>query len=179
MMTDQQKVPIPFPESYWVIPGLFLAGQAPSGYDEEESRTNISALIRAGIDVIIDLTQPGETYFAYPSILIDEASQHQKSVVYKNYPIKDRMISAPTVMKKILDEIDTQTKQGRRVYVHCLAGIGRTGTVVGCYLVRHGMNNEEVLGEIQHMRKDVPTAWVRSPESDEQVKLIQSWRKGQ
>ena len=27
---------------------------------------------------------------------------------------------------------------GRKVYVHCWGGVGRTGTVVGCYLVRQG-----------------------------------------
>ena len=42
-------------------------------------------------------------------------------------------------LKHILDEIDGAILNGKTVYVHCLGGIGRTGTVVGCYLVRHGI----------------------------------------
>ena len=39
----------------------------------------------------------------------------------------------------ILDAIDKALEDGKNVYVHCWGGIGRTGTVVGCWLVRHGM----------------------------------------
>ena len=38
-------------------------------------------------------------------------------------------------MREILDCLDDALRSGRKVYVHCRAGIGRTGTVVGCLLV--------------------------------------------
>ena len=37
---------------------------------------------------------------------------------------------------------------GRTVYLHCRGGIGRTGTVLGCYLVRQGQTAEEALASI-------------------------------
>ncbi|MBA3406233.1 MAG: dual specificity protein phosphatase family protein [Gemmatimonadaceae bacterium] len=37
---------------------------------------------------------------------------------------------------------------GHSIYVHCWGGVGRTGTVVGCYIVRHGRTGDDALGEV-------------------------------
>ena len=41
-------------------------------------------------------------------------------------------------MAGLLDAIDTAMRDGKTVYLHCWGGVGRTGNVVGCSLVRHG-----------------------------------------
>ena len=48
-------------------------------------------------------------------------------------------------MASILDAIDAALDGGKTVYVHCWGGVGRTGTVVGCWLVRHGKTGDEAL----------------------------------
>ena len=65
-------------------------------------------------------------------------------------------VQAPALMRSILDAIDAAVSQGRRVYVHCRAGIGRTGTVVGCYLVRHGMSGPQAIAQISLWRAATP-----------------------
>jgi hypothetical protein len=40
---------LPFPRSYWVIPGKLLAGAYPGSDDREEAKEKINALIRSGI----------------------------------------------------------------------------------------------------------------------------------
>ena len=53
----------------------------------------------------------------------------------------------------------TQRDEGLEpVYVHCWGGIGRTGTVVGCWLVRHGMTGDEALAEFAS-----PGRWFNRP----------------
>jgi protein-tyrosine phosphatase len=40
-------------------------------------------------------------------------------------------------MREVLDEIDAALDVGEVVYVHCWRGIGRTGTVLACWLIEH------------------------------------------
>ena len=69
---------------------------------------------------------------------------------------------------RILDRIDGLLDAGEVVSVHCLGGIGRTGTVVGCYLVRHGMSGETALATVERLRG-------APPETAEQRRLVLDW----
>ena len=80
-------------------------------------------------------------------------------------------------MVTILDAIDDAVERGRIVYVHCYGGVGRTGTVVGCYLVRHGRSGEEALAAIAEWRRNTPDGWRNSPETREQRELVLNWRR--
>jgi hypothetical protein len=50
----------PIPNSYWVQPGRWLAGEYPGAEDEAESARRIALLCAAGLDTFIDLTEAGE-----------------------------------------------------------------------------------------------------------------------
>jgi len=82
-------------------------------------------------------------------------------------------------MTGILDRIDEAITGGHVVYVHCWGGIGRTGTVVGCHLVRHGLNGDEALAALATMWKVVDKHYRRpnSPETEEQCRWIREWRE--
>jgi protein-tyrosine phosphatase len=73
-------------------------------------------------------------------------------------------------MTTILDRIDELLAAGEVVYVHCLAGIGRTGPVVGCYLVRRGMSGPDALDTVERLRG-------APPETPEQRRLVLDWRR--
>jgi protein-tyrosine phosphatase len=80
-----------------------------------------------------------------------------------------------------VNAIDAALDNKQVVYVHCWGGIGRTGTVVGCYLVRHGMTGQEALAEIKRLRRNLPfTDRIRSsPETDAQKQMVLNWKNGQ
>ena len=58
-------------------------------------------------------------------------------------------------MRAILDLIESAIDAGAPVYVHCWGGIGRTGTVVCCWLVERGLSGEQALVEIALLREGI------------------------
>ena len=166
----------PISESYWVEPGRFLAGEHPAKFDEELTRKRIDALIEAGFDMFIDLTQANET-FPYTKILLEETHAYNMEAVPHRFPIGDFGLPTPKMMNAILDKIEEGLQAGRKIYLHCWAGIGRTGTTVGCYLVRQGNTAEEALDQLSAWWREVPKSQVhpRSPETQEQADFVRTW----
>jgi Cyclin-dependent kinase inhibitor 3 (CDKN3) len=168
----------PLPESYWVEPDRLLAGEYPAQFEGQLTRKRIDALIEAGFDTFIDLTRPNETV-AYLRILLEEAKRHQVEVKHHRFPIGDFGLPTPQQMKSILDTIDAYLEAGRKIYLHCWGGIGRTGTTVGCYLVRRGSTGEEALRQLAEWWRAVPKSHnhPHSPETQEQAAFIRNWSK--
>src|SRR5688572_7675314 len=166
----------PISESYWVEPGRLLAGEYPGDYDEERTRKRIDALVEAGFHTFIDLTKPNEVA-PYSSILLKQAQAHAINVKHQRFPIGDFGLPTPEQMLSILDMIDAELQAGRKIYLHCWGGIGRTGTTVGCYLVRRGKTGEEALSQLAEWWKSVPKSFYhsRSPETYEQMNFIRNW----
>lgn len=175
-MTDQENRPIP--ESYWVEPGRFLAGEYPSHFDGEGTRRRIDALIEAGFDTFIDLTRPEEIP-PYTQTLFDEARIYEVEITHHRFPIGDFGLPTPGQMKSILDTLDESLRAGHKIYLHCWGGIGRTGTTVGCYLVRRGRTGEEALNQLAEWWNKVPKSHhhPRSPETQGQVEFIRDWAR--
>ena len=168
----------PISESYWVEPGRFLAGEHPGKFEEELTRKRVDALIEAGFDMFMDLTRPGET-FPYKDILLQQASVYDVRVTHQRFAIGDFGLPTCEQMNEILNTIEESLRAGRKIYLHCWGGIGRTGTTVGCYLVRQGKTAEEALDQLSGWWRGVPKSQIhpRSPETHEQVDFIRSWAR--
>jgi hypothetical protein len=154
---------LPIPESYWVLPKRFLAGEYPGGFNRERVRQRMDAFLEAGIN----------------TVLLEEAEVYSQQVDTINLPIRDFGLPTRAEMVIILNTIDAALAQDRNIYLHCWGGIGRTGTTVGCYLVRHGLTGEQALARIAKWWQDDPrrTYYPRSPETDEQVKFVREWHE--
>jgi hypothetical protein len=167
----------PIAESYWVIPGRLLAGEYPGiQFAVEKTRQRLDAFLDADFDTFIDFTGVNELP-GYSKLLMEQASYYGRQVEHLRFPIMDFGLPTPGVMTAILDAIDHSLEQGRRTYVHCHGGIGRTGTSVGCFLVRHGQTGSQALAELAGWWKKVPkSAWhPRSPETPEQAQFVMNW----
>ena len=170
----------PIPNSYWVRPGQLLAGEYPGDWDEEVSRETLRLLLNVGVSLFVDLTQAGEYGLEpYARTLEEEAAAIGRKVVHLRMAIRDRGTPSPELMRHILDTIDAALAEDKTVYVHCYAGIGRTGTVLGCHLVRHGISGEEALAEIARLRRDISDGWITSPETAAQRGMVRDWLVGE
>jgi len=166
----------PISESYWVEAGKLLAGEYPGRYTTESTRQRIDSLLEAGFDTFIDLTRPNETV-PYYRILLEEAKIYEINVKRHSFPIGDFGLPTPESMTDILNTIDEALQNGRKIYLHCWGGIGRTGTTVGCYLVRRGMTGQEALEQLAAWWRTVPKSQIHqySPETYEQAQFIRNW----
>ncbi len=161
----------PDPNTYWVMEGQFLAGEYPGARAPAEAREKVAAFLKAGITTFIDLTEPHELA-PYEPLLANVGAE------YHRFPIRD--VSVPRGVRHmldILDAIDTALAAGRNVYVHCWGGIGRTGTVVACWLQRHGRSPDDALLELARFWQTVAKRHLRphTPETEEQVAWVRSW----
>jgi protein-tyrosine phosphatase len=100
-------------------------------------------------------------------------------VLHKRIPIKDLSTPVEETMVEILDTIDLALSEGRNIYMHCFGSKGRTGTVVGCYLARHGMPGKGALEMIQELRRNIKDDPGHSPETKGQRRMVLEWTKGQ
>lgn len=166
--------PGPIEGSYWVQPGRLLAGPYPAAQTEAGTRARLRALLEAGVSVFVDLTEPHE-YAPYMPLALEEAGRLGRRVRHVRLPVVNFDVPEPDHMRAILDTIDAALLAGETVYIHCMGGIGRTGTAVGCWLVRHGQAGEDALGAIERLRGD----GVESPETPEQFAFVRGWREGE
>jgi protein-tyrosine phosphatase len=166
----------PIPDSYWVLIDRLLAGEYPGARSPGEARRKLRRLLDAGVSYFLDLTEDGEYGLEpYASLAKEEATLREEGIVHRRMPIPDQGTPSAEEMRAILDAVDAAVEAGHTVYVHCWGGIGRTGTVVGCYLVRQGRSGAEALQEIERLRAGTPDGWRRSPENAEQERMVLGW----
>ena len=180
----------PNENTYWVS-DKFLAGEYPGGKrtigndndddnnsSSSSSRERLRQYLNLGINSFIDLTKVGERE-PYETLLLEEADRAGIEVEYKRFPIQDFGIPTRDEMRKILDYLDGAImERNKTTYVHCRGGIGRTGTCVGCYLVRQGNSGTEALNELHRLFQSSGRSLESpsSPETDEQMKFVKEWK---
>jgi protein-tyrosine phosphatase len=148
-----------------IEPGRLIAGRHPCAWGPENAPAELQELEAAGVTLFLDLTQSGELE-PYDSLVEQPAR-------YLNRPIRDFSTPTREDLVATLDEIDAELDAGGIVYVHCWAGCGRTGVVVGSWLVRHGLDPNNALSRIAEARG------LGCPQTLEQRMLVLGWQPGQ
>lgn len=169
----------PFPNCYCVPNSRIIAGEYPVDSDKNTEREKIDALLNWGVEVFIDLTEEGELP-SYESLLRDEAKARGVSAEYIRFPVRDFRIPSPNDMQRLLGLIANVERSGKKIYLHCWGGVGRTGTAVGCYLVDRGYSPDEALDLVRTLFQEMSTEKLQrhpdgSPETDAQRTFVRHW----
>lgn len=178
-MSENPVLPeTPIANAYWVLSQRFLAGEYPAFVGDDEAPKRLRAFLEAGVTFFLDLTVEDEySVPAYAPLLKELADQLGTPVQHVRLPILDMSAPPSDFMDEIQHTLQVALERGETVYVHCFGGIGRTGTVIGCYLVDNGRTGEEALVEIAQLRQGIPSASRQSPETRAQRALVLKWNK--
>lgn len=148
----------------WIAQGRLLAGRHPCAWSVDDAGKDVDALLRAGVTLFVDLTEPGELE-PYDQF-VRNGARHVR------VPVRDFTSPSESQVLAALDLIDAELAAGGVAYVHCWAGCGRTGVVVGCWLVRHGSDPKAALATIAETRG------LGCPQTLEQRLRVLAWRPG-
>ena len=123
---------------YWIIDNV-LAGCSRPGARGNGLDRDLEALRGRGIGALLTLTETA----------LPPAALERHSLQGLHLPVDD--FHAPTTpqMLEALAFLDRARSAGTPVAVHCLAGQGRTGTVLAAYLIRGGLSAAEAIAEVR------------------------------
>jgi len=162
-------------QHYQVHDRLF-AGEYPGSLAPEVTEDRLKFLLEKGVQTFIDLTSPHDHLDPYEPVMLEL----DEALTRYSHEIPDLGVpKTPAVMRGILDRLRSERDAGRACYGHCWGGIGRTGTVIGCWLKESGMDAAAALDEVQRRYAAGMEQVVRhpySPQTPEQVRYVKDWR---
>jgi protein-tyrosine phosphatase len=127
-------------ELYWVggpWPGRLSIAARPRGGDW--LRDEIAGWKRARIDTVLSLLTHDEER---DLDLRNEGTEAKaQGIEFVSFPIPDRQVpDSESKLAQTLERLDEALSSGKNVVVHCRQGVGRSGLVAACLLVRKGMS---------------------------------------
>ena len=121
----------------WVLENELAGSQGPV------SRQDLFFLYQQGVRAVIRMEE--RTIPADTGGYVDIVDMYE--------PVTDFTAPAQEQIQRMIDFIDEQAVNGGRpVVVSCYAGIGRTGTVLACYLVKRGAEPADAIDEVRRLR---------------------------
>ena len=140
------------PQHYPIEEGILYGGEYPGDRDPVVARIKLRHLVTLGIRVFLDLTSPADRMAPYGELLVELEEETGVKLRRISLPVRDMAVPENAeIMRTILDSIRESTRHAPAVYVHCWGGIGRTGTVVGCWLRECGFGPDSALARVQEL----------------------------
>lgn len=129
------------PSNFSYIWENLVAGAGHPGRGGQLAST-LTSLREHGITSVLSLTEEP----------LDFALIREFDFDYLHLPIED--FTAPTLaqVEEAMEFLNRQVNEGHGAVVHCRAGMGRTGTLLACFLVSRGMAAPEAITLVRRKR---------------------------
>ena len=121
---------------HWIIPDRVLASRYPDTIDD------LATLRNCGVRVIINLTERRHNADALRSLEMSEV----------HLPVPDFTAPPPLTLDAAIASITAAHAQDQAVAIHCMGGLGRTGTVVAAWLVTQRLDSDAAIERVRTVR---------------------------
>jgi atypical dual specificity phosphatase len=127
----------------WLEVDKLGAGSLPASADD------LRSLVDQGVRAIVTLTEQPLSAVSG----VDRDALAELGIVTLHLPILDYKAPSRQQVEALNRFVERMSADGRPVYVHCYAGVGRTGTMLHAYDLLRGMTLSEAK---QHIRESRP-----------------------
>ena len=169
------------PQHYTIEEGKLYGGEYPGALTAAAAKDRLRSLIAMGVRTFIDLTAPADGMMPYEELFAELSSELGAPLRRINLPMPDMRVPPEATMRDIMDTIRKSIEQAPAVYVHCWGGIGRTGTVAGCWLRECGYDADAALARVQQLySSQMAKARIHpeAPQTAEQRSYVRHWQPG-
>lgn len=129
--------------------------------------SDIKSLKESGISSVVCLLEVSESNrLALDS---EEDSCTSQGLAFTRFPIKDYGTPDQSHLPPFIENLYNDICNGASIVVHCRGGIGRTGLVCACLLIRAGYTAEYAIRQVSEKRQQTV------PETAEQITAIMDY----
>lgn len=112
--------------------------------------TNLCCIEKTHIQILLDIGVTAEI-----NLERERTDKAPDVPVYLWLPVEDKTAPSPDQLTAGVSLIDQMTKIGKKVYVHCQYGHGRSPTLVAAYLISQGKTVMQAIDTIKAARPEI------------------------
>jgi protein-tyrosine phosphatase len=133
---------------------------------DRDLATDLDRLVQHhGIHVLVCLLEDHELHRLQIPDLVPAAES--RGLTVHRLPIPDGGVLPSThSVRALVTTIANHARAGRSIAIHCRGGLGRAGTIAGCFLVDQGMTPDQAIDTLHEVRSH------NSPETPQQEAFI-------